>query len=226
MSCTCSHVLTALACCAGGHGNTACTAYQTSTAYGGMAEKALVDLNASNWGVDQCTHTQTQTNPWWRVDFGRLVNVNAIRVFGRTDCCYDRLQGFQVRVGSNHMVPQQNPACHHESNEPMQPISEPAPQPPKFYTDVNCSSPMHGRYVYIQIPGGNRILSLCQVQVWGREYNPWIEVCYNTHMSVCFDATCLPCCLGMIRSVLSNQPLGSPLPEAATEILGLISWPV
>ena len=34
---------------------------------------------------------------------------------------------------------------------------------------------MHGRYLFIELLGPSRILSLCEVEVWGAEYNPWTE---------------------------------------------------
>jgi hypothetical protein len=42
-----------------------------------------------------------EANSWWRVDLGEEMSVNNVVVFGRTDCCGERLSQFEVRVGSH-----------------------------------------------------------------------------------------------------------------------------
>lgn len=36
-------------------------------------------------------------------------------------------------------------------------------------------TPMHGRYLFIELAGLSRVLSLCEVEVYGAEYDPWVE---------------------------------------------------
>lgn len=52
---------------------------------------------------DKCTHTfgtTGSTNPWWRVDLEELLPVSEIYILNRGDCCGDRLNGFEIRVGT------------------------------------------------------------------------------------------------------------------------------
>ena len=67
-----------------------------------------MDANASN-AVDGnsntnfhhgfCTHTFDQIHPWWRVDLGRVEPVIEVYIVNRGDCCGERLNAFEIRVG-------------------------------------------------------------------------------------------------------------------------------
>jgi len=48
-----------------------------------------------------CSHTDksTNTNPWWRVDLGRVEPVAQVRILNRGDCCGTYLDGAEIRVG-------------------------------------------------------------------------------------------------------------------------------
>lgn len=117
-------------------------------------KKDSVSTNAS----PVCTKTNSQKNPWWRVDFQRQVKVTGLRVYGRSVRIAD-LAGFQVRVG-NEDYPGPNAACA---------VNQAAPQGPNFYSDITCTKPVMGQYLYIDLMGDSKTLSLCEVQVWGEE---------------------------------------------------------
>lgn len=90
-------------------------------------------------------------------------------------CSYQdkKLNGWQVRVGNIPMAPDSNPACVHPPSHPMTAVALKAPE--GEYREVNCTSAVHGRYLFIQVAGLKRVLSICNVQVWGKEYDPWVE---------------------------------------------------
>ena len=49
-----------------------------------------------------CAHTERDVefqNPWWRVDLGQVEPVNEVYIVNRGDCCGDRLNPFEIRVG-------------------------------------------------------------------------------------------------------------------------------
>ena len=49
-----------------------------------------------------CVHTEENedyANPWWRVDLGQVEPVNEVYIVNRGDCCGDRLNPFEIRVG-------------------------------------------------------------------------------------------------------------------------------
>ena len=40
-----------------------------------------------------------QNQPWWRVDLGQDELVTEVYLVNRGDCCGDRLDNFEIRVG-------------------------------------------------------------------------------------------------------------------------------
>ena len=46
-----------------------------------------------------CTHSYQESDPWWRVDLGRVEPVAEVNILNRGDCCGDRLNGAEMRVG-------------------------------------------------------------------------------------------------------------------------------
>ena len=47
----------------------------------------------------KCTHTYQESDPWWRVDLGRVEPVAEVNILNRGGCCGDRLNGAEIRVG-------------------------------------------------------------------------------------------------------------------------------
>ncbi|XP_078619833.1 pentraxin fusion protein-like [Branchiostoma floridae x Branchiostoma japonicum] len=68
------------------------------------------------------------------------------------DCCGFRLSPFNIHIGHSPKVAD-NPKCGGDHRATEQP------------TTVSCPG-MRGRYVGIRLPGPNRILTLCEVQVF------------------------------------------------------------
>ncbi len=74
-------------------------ASQLNVASGGTANRAVDGDTTGVYGQGSATHTQENTpNPWWEVDLGASVPIESIKVWNRTDCCTDRLQGFTITV--------------------------------------------------------------------------------------------------------------------------------
>jgi len=68
-------------------------AAQSATAAGGAAERAIDGNTDGNWKVNSTTHTPQGAPGWWELDLGGVKSVEAVRVWNRTDCCGERLQG-------------------------------------------------------------------------------------------------------------------------------------
>jgi hypothetical protein len=135
-------------------------ASQSHTSRTGIAHNA-VDGNKSGMYNDfSCTHTPAEDNPFWSVSFEPgSVNVTAVRITNRQDCCQDRLSNFEIRIGDyfgEEAV--KNPRCgglHTISGS----------------SKVILCPNMVGRSLTIRIPGKNKILTLCEVEVFGtRKY--------------------------------------------------------
>jgi hypothetical protein len=66
-------------------------AYQSSTAYGGEASRAVDGNTDGAFFSGSVTHTDAGPSEWWMVDLGGSYDIRSITVFNRTDCCSERL---------------------------------------------------------------------------------------------------------------------------------------
>ncbi|KAI8493616.1 hypothetical protein Bbelb_285370 [Branchiostoma belcheri] len=142
--------------CAGSTTNIALNrpATQSSTAYEGAPGRAVDGNTSPAYSSNSCTHTRNTRNPWWRVDLGSSLCVDRVVVTNRKDCCSDRLEGFTVYVGDNPDV-MANPTCGGAQSVGG-----------KGTITVDCGR-RTGRYVGIALKGSGKILTLCEVQVFG-----------------------------------------------------------
>ncbi|KAJ8351142.1 hypothetical protein AAFF_G00146520 [Aldrovandia affinis] len=59
-----------------------------------------------------CTHTELQIDPWWRVDLRHEFRVTSVTITNREDCCPERLDGAQIRIGNSmENNGNNNPVC-------------------------------------------------------------------------------------------------------------------
>src|SRR6185436_15841700 len=73
-------------------------ATQSSTEFGGTANRA-VDGNTSGIFTDgSITSTAGGFQDWWEVDLGGASTIQSMRIFNRTECCGDRLNNSYVLV--------------------------------------------------------------------------------------------------------------------------------
>ncbi|XP_071234909.1 uncharacterized protein [Salvelinus alpinus] len=128
-----------------------------SSLYGdGQANNAIDGNRESNYHKMSCTHTAQETNPWWRVDLLDVYRVTAVSITNRGDCCSERLNDAEIRIGNsleNNGI--NNPRCVVISHIPA------------GETNTFQCNEMDGRYVVVVIPGQNKILTLCEVEVYG-----------------------------------------------------------
>jgi hypothetical protein len=118
------------------------------------------DFNANPNSVTHSGDGANQTDAWWRVDLGDAYeyDLNAIRVFNRTDCCTDRLNGATLYIGN---IDSTNPADYTE----VATLTADG-------TQVLTQNLGTARYVMIRQTG---ILSLTEVQVFGVGVNCPVE---------------------------------------------------
>ena len=75
------------------------TASQSTTNFGGVAERAIDGNTDGTFGNSSVTLTRNSVNPWWQVDLGAEYNIGRINIFGRSDsCCANRLSDYTVYV--------------------------------------------------------------------------------------------------------------------------------
>jgi putative heme-binding domain-containing protein len=75
-------------------------ASQKNTAHGGVAARAIDGNTSGDYAADGQTHTEENTGrPWWEVDLGSDLPIDAITVYNRTDGYLGRrLEGFTLKV--------------------------------------------------------------------------------------------------------------------------------
>jgi len=127
---------------------------QSSTNPGGAVSSGAVDGNTSgNYGDGSVTHTQQESNPFWEVDLQDMFVIDNIKVYNRIDdCCRGRLSGFTVTVWNENYEAW---TFQHSGGIPDDITSIDVPD-------------IVGDKVEVMLPGTERVLSLAEVQVFGR----------------------------------------------------------
>ncbi|KAM9310222.1 uncharacterized protein KZ484_026155 [Pholidichthys leucotaenia] len=121
------------------------------------AYNAIDGNRNTNFHDASCTHTNQDTNPWWRVDLLESYIVTSITIFNREDCCSERINGLEIRIG-NTLIDDG------VGNQKVGTISYTLKE--KFYT-LTFDERVEGRYVTLVLPGSNKWLTLCEVEVYG-----------------------------------------------------------
>lgn len=148
----------------------------TDLAAGKPANESSV-VAAASLGVDgntdgiffdnSVTHTGLDANAWWQVDLQSTATITSVVVWGRTDCCSDRLSDYWVFISNTPFSSTDTPATllTRAGTYSSHQTSAPAPS-----TTIPFSS-AQGRYVRVQLSGTN-YLSLAEVQVFGTAGSP------------------------------------------------------
>ncbi|XP_048057804.1 uncharacterized protein LOC125275148 [Megalobrama amblycephala] len=149
-------------CVADSKGNLALNAkaVQSSTAPLGDAQHAVDGDRNSDANKGSCSHTNSDFNPWWRVDLENVYSISNVTITNRQDCCKERLKGAQIRIG--------NSLDNNGNNNELAATILTAPDG----TETFSFEHINGRYVNIIIPGRNEYLTLCEVEVFADNYTP------------------------------------------------------
>ncbi|XP_019624450.1 PREDICTED: uncharacterized protein LOC109470109 [Branchiostoma belcheri] len=108
--------------------------------------------------INQCTHTQLNFEPWWKLDLGGSYIIERVRLLNRRNGYGERLEEFQVRVGEDSDI-SKNSICGRTANQ----LDEP---PEDRSITVDCAQPITGRYVSVQLINRTDYLTLCEVEVF------------------------------------------------------------
>lgn len=71
---------------------------QSTTGYGGLPTYAIDGNRSGVWQDNTISHTLMQADPWLEVDLGSEKAIDSIGLWGRQDCCPERLDDFKVEV--------------------------------------------------------------------------------------------------------------------------------
>lgn len=133
------------------------------------------DGNQGNQNPDgqECSETQKEPSPWWRVDLLTPQAVRVVRITTRGCCGHQPLQDLEIRVGNSSVDLQRNPLCAWYPGTLDEGIT-------KTFT---CARQLVGQYVAIQLVGVEGSLSLCEVEVFTNEQFS-VERCVSPNLSV------------------------------------------
>ncbi|KAL4007210.1 hypothetical protein ACER0C_001062 [Sarotherodon galilaeus] len=147
-------------------------ATQSSTLSVATASKAIDGRRNSFYSNGFCSHTaKDETNPWWRVDLQRSFTITAVKVTNRGDCCAERLDGAEIRIGNSlENNGNNNPRCASISHI----------KAGKTYTYQCDGGSMEGRFVNVFLPGQKKTLTLCEVEVYAAPAVPDVIIAPTT----------------------------------------------
>ncbi|XDV35025.1 hypothetical protein PO909_005078 [Leuciscus waleckii] len=150
------------------------TAVQSSTYPQAGAQNAVDGNMNSIWGVGTCSHTNEDRDPWWRVDLGKVYKVNRVSITNRGDCCAERINGAQIRIGNSL-----------ENNGNNNELAASVESIPAGVTKTFKFQPIKGRYVSIFIPGRKEYLTLCEVEVFAVKKKKSCSLfCYTVNLAL------------------------------------------
>ena len=126
-------------------------ASQSSTAYGGDANRALDGYTNNTYSQNSITHTNFENKAWWQVDLGRSEQVGFVRLFNRWD-------GELAKRLSNFDVILYNDKGKEVSKQYIKQLTS-------NQLDVQFNGQV-GRYIRIQLRHEHQALSLAEVEVF------------------------------------------------------------
>ncbi|XP_051720716.1 fucolectin-5-like isoform X2 [Ctenopharyngodon idella] len=123
----------------------------------GHASNAIDGNRDSHYEHGSCTATPTQDDPWWRLDLLDQYVVTSITITNRKDCCPERLDGAEIHIG--------NSLLNNGNNNPL--AAKISSIPGGRSLTFKWKKGISGRYINVFIPGPSRLLTLCEVEVYG-----------------------------------------------------------
>ncbi|KAI9515402.1 hypothetical protein NQZ68_026136 [Dissostichus eleginoides] len=121
----------------------------------GSASSAIDGNRENRFFYGSCSHTDTDSNPWWRVDLLEPYIITSIIISNRGDCSTERLLGAHVHIGNSL-----------DNNGATNPVVGTIFTIEALYT-MTFTDRVEGRYVTVRIPGYGKVLTLCEVEVYG-----------------------------------------------------------
>uniref|UniRef100_A0A3P8TC33 Fucolectin tachylectin-4 pentraxin-1 domain-containing protein n=1 Tax=Amphiprion percula TaxID=161767 RepID=A0A3P8TC33_AMPPE len=131
---------------------------QSSVGWSGIPERVIDGNRDSTYKQRSCSHTKRELKPWLRLDLLKMFKVKTFTITNRGDCCSDRLNGAEIRIG-NSLI----------DNGNTNPICTVIKSITGGRTETFECYEMEGRYINIVIPDRMEYLTLCEVE--GHDYS-------------------------------------------------------
>ncbi|XP_074540318.1 uncharacterized protein LOC141801241 [Halichoeres trimaculatus] len=123
----------------------------------GDASSAIDGNRNAIFAAGSCSNTIEMISPWWRVDLLHRYVITSVIITNRADCCPERINGAEVHIGDSL---QDNGVA----NPKAAVISQISAGSSHILT---MNDDVVGRYVTIVLPGPDKTLTLCEVEVYG-----------------------------------------------------------
>lgn len=154
-------------------------ANQSSTFGSAVASRASDGDSDGNWSGASLSTTTREAQAWWTGDLGSVIDIAAVDVYNRTDCCASRLSDFYVLVSDtpfttnnlNTLLADSSIGSYYHSGAGA--IQE------------SFTIGRTGRYVRVQLTGTN-YLSLAEVEVTPGLIQPTIPAFVSSSQSSTF----------------------------------------
>ncbi|XP_045919928.1 uncharacterized protein LOC123979864 [Micropterus dolomieu] len=117
------------------------------------APQMAIDEDTGKDPQSTCASVPLQDNPWWQLDLRTIYKITAVSVTSISACCSEELDGAEIRIGLKNDT----------SNQRCAIISIATGQSKYNY---QCGI-MEGRFVHVVLPGLQKNLTVCEVQVYG-----------------------------------------------------------
>ncbi|KAJ4949215.1 hypothetical protein JOQ06_020733 [Pogonophryne albipinna] len=105
------------------------------------------------YALETCASVALQDNPWWQLDLRNIYRITAVSILSSGGCCSEQLNGAEVRIGLSKDVTNQRCAIISVSEGEQ-----------KY--NYQCGI-MEGRFVHVYLPGLQKTLTVCEVEVYG-----------------------------------------------------------
>lgn len=110
--------------------------------------RAVDGITNGDFAQGSVMHSVSDPNAWLEIDLGRSVDIGAIRVWNRTDCCKDRLDNFWLFVSD---IPLEGNLTAEQLRQRTDVWAQQGKAPAKESTIETGG--IRGRYVRLQLPG-------------------------------------------------------------------------
>ncbi|XP_039678937.1 uncharacterized protein LOC120573323 isoform X2 [Perca fluviatilis] len=100
---------------------------------------------------DTCASVPLQDNPWWQLDLRSIYRISNVSI--TSDCCSENLTGAEIHIGLRNDTKNQRCAIIYIADGQQQ-------------YNYNCGI-MEGRFIHVVLPGLQKTLTICEVQVYG-----------------------------------------------------------
>ena len=101
--------------------------------------------------------------PWVRIELVNISIVHRVVITNRMDCCGDRLQNLDVRIGISNVLPSETGS----KTENILCSNYVGPGRNGEVVTIECTEPIEGKYVILQLMYDPAILNFAEVEVYG-----------------------------------------------------------